>query len=57
MFPVVRYPYLVFYEVINNEVIIHHIRHGRRRPIDPSKVRSIRNLDLLRLSGLRPPPG
>jgi addiction module RelE/StbE family toxin len=33
--PVVRYPYLVFYEVSGEEVIIHHIRHGRRRPLAP----------------------
>ena len=28
-----RYPYLVFYEVLKNKVVIHHIRHGRRKPI------------------------
>ena len=40
LFPIVRYPYLVFYEVLGGEVVIHHIRHGRRRPIDPGDVRS-----------------
>ncbi len=40
MFPIVRYPYLVFYEVMDGEIVVHHIRHGRRRPIDPTKVRS-----------------
>lgn len=40
MFPIVRYPYLVFYEVFEGEVIVHHIRHGRRRPVDPGKVRT-----------------
>jgi plasmid stabilization system protein ParE len=29
---VASYPYLIFYEVIENEVIIHAIRHGARDP-------------------------
>lgn len=29
--PVGRYPYLVFYAVENDEVIILHVRHGARR--------------------------
>jgi len=40
MFPITRYPYLVFYEVLEGEVFIHHIRHGRREPLDPGAVRS-----------------
>ena len=40
MFPIVRYPYLVLYEVAGNEIAIHHIRHGRRKPVDPGGVRS-----------------
>ena len=40
MFPIVRYPYLVFYEVAGSEIVIHHIRHGRRKSIDPGGVRS-----------------
>ena len=28
----VPYPYLIFYEVTENEVIVHAIRHGARRP-------------------------
>lgn len=40
MFPIVRYPYLVFYEVASGEVVIHHIRHGRRKPTEPRGVRS-----------------
>ena len=40
MFPIVRYPYLVFYKVIESEVVVHHIRHGRRQAADPDKVRS-----------------
>jgi len=39
-FPIVRYPYLVFYEVVEGEIIIHHIRHGRREPPEPGDVRS-----------------
>jgi toxin ParE1/3/4 len=27
-----RYPYLVFYEVTDTEIIIHAIRHGARKP-------------------------
>ena len=40
MYPIVRYPYLVFYEAVGGEVVIHHIRHGRRKPLDPGNVRS-----------------
>jgi addiction module RelE/StbE family toxin len=40
MFPIVRYPYLVFYEVVGGEVIVHHIRHGRRERPEPGEVRS-----------------
>lgn len=40
MFPVVRYPYLVFYEVVGGGVVIHHIRHARREPLDPGDARS-----------------
>jgi toxin ParE1/3/4 len=39
MFPIVRYPYLVFYEVADGEIVIHRIRHGRRKPIDPADIR------------------
>ena len=38
--PIVHYPYLVFYEVLEDEVIIHHIRHGRRAPPGPAATRS-----------------
>src|SRR5262245_23742578 len=37
---IARYPYLVFYEVLESEVVVHHIRHGRRDPADPGNVRS-----------------
>jgi addiction module RelE/StbE family toxin len=40
MFPIVRYPYLVFYDIGGGEIVIHHIRHGRRIPIDQGGVRS-----------------
>jgi toxin ParE1/3/4 len=34
--PVLRYPYLVFYRVAGDELLILHIRHTSRRPIDPA---------------------
>ncbi len=40
MFPIVHYPYLVFYEVVAREIVVHHIRHARRRPLDPGDARS-----------------
>jgi plasmid stabilization system protein ParE len=40
MFPIVRCPYLVFYEVTDREIVVHHIRHARRRPVDPGDTRS-----------------
>ena len=40
MFPIVRYPYLVFYEVMEQEILIHHIRHARREPLDPDDASS-----------------
>jgi toxin ParE1/3/4 len=27
-----RFPYLIFYEIAASEIIIHHVRHGARRP-------------------------
>jgi toxin ParE1/3/4 len=33
--PVVRFPYVIFYRSEGNEVLILHIRHTSRRPIDP----------------------
>jgi addiction module RelE/StbE family toxin len=30
--PVVSHPYLIFYEVFQDEIAIVHIRHGARRP-------------------------
>ena len=32
--PVVRYPYLIFYRIAGDELLILHIRHSSRRPID-----------------------
>jgi toxin ParE1/3/4 len=34
--PVVRYPYLIFYRIGGNELLILHIRHSSRRAIDPA---------------------
>lgn len=36
--PLTRYPYLIFYSVLKDEVVILHIRHGARQPIDPSRL-------------------
>jgi toxin ParE1/3/4 len=33
--PVLRYPYLIYYRVAEDELLILHIRHTSRRPIDP----------------------
>jgi toxin ParE1/3/4 len=34
--PVLRYPYLIFYRIAGDEVLILHVRHASRRPIDPA---------------------
>ncbi len=34
--PVPRYPYLIFYRVVEDELVILHIRRTSRRPIDPA---------------------
>ena len=34
--PVVRYPYVIFYRIAGNELLILHIRHTSRRAIDPT---------------------
>ena len=36
--PVVRYPYLVFYTVSRDELLILHIRHGARVPVAPDEL-------------------
>jgi plasmid stabilization system protein ParE len=36
--PLTRYPYLVFYAVVDVAVVILHIRHGAREPFDPAGV-------------------
>jgi toxin ParE1/3/4 len=33
------YPYLVFYEVTDDEVIVHAVRHGAREPLDNPRSR------------------
>ena len=32
--PVLRFPYVIFYRVADDELLILHIRHTSRRPID-----------------------
>ncbi len=34
--PVLRYPYVIFYRIADEELLILHIRHTSRRPIDPA---------------------
>jgi plasmid stabilization system protein ParE len=36
--PLGRYPYLVFYTLRDDEIVILHVRHGARKPIDPSRL-------------------
>jgi toxin ParE1/3/4 len=35
--PVLRYPYLIYYRVAEDELFILHIRHTSRHPIDPAR--------------------
>lgn len=35
--PVVRYPYLIFYVVQRDALIVLHIRHGARAPLQPDE--------------------
>jgi plasmid stabilization system protein ParE len=34
--PVLHYPYVILYRISNEELLILHIRHTSRRPIDPA---------------------
>jgi plasmid stabilization system protein ParE len=36
--PLGNFPYRIFYTTSRNEMIILHIRHGARAPIDPSEL-------------------
>jgi plasmid stabilization system protein ParE len=36
--PVNRYPYLIFYTMRADEIVILHVRHGARAPIDPAQL-------------------
>ena len=36
--PIGRYPYLVFYTLNADEIVILHVRHGARKPVDPSRL-------------------
>jgi plasmid stabilization system protein ParE len=36
--PLGRYPYLVFYTLRDDEVVILHVRHGAREPVDPDRL-------------------
>ncbi len=34
--PVLRFPYVIFYRIAESELLILHLRHTSRRPIDPA---------------------
>jgi toxin ParE1/3/4 len=34
--PVVQYPYVIFYRIEADELLILHVRHTSRRPVDPT---------------------
>jgi plasmid stabilization system protein ParE len=34
--PVLRYPYVIFYRASGDELLILHVRHTSRRPLDPA---------------------
>jgi toxin ParE1/3/4 len=36
--PLARYPYLVFYTARGDEMLILHIRHGARAPVEPNEL-------------------
>jgi toxin ParE1/3/4 len=36
--PVTRYPYLIFYTVAEERVVVLHIRHAARKPVDPEAL-------------------
>ena len=36
--PVTRYPYLIFYTVTGDAVVVLHIRHGAREPAKPEDL-------------------
>jgi toxin ParE1/3/4 len=36
--PIGRFPYLVFYRLTETEILILHVRHAARRPIDPAAL-------------------
>jgi addiction module RelE/StbE family toxin len=36
--PLGRYPYLIFYTISDDELIVLHVRHGARRPVEPKRL-------------------
>jgi plasmid stabilization system protein ParE len=35
-FPVLRFPYVIFYRIAETELLVLHVRHTSRRPINPA---------------------
>lgn len=36
--PTARHPYLVFYRISDDELVILHVRHGARKRVDPAEL-------------------
>jgi plasmid stabilization system protein ParE len=36
--PIGQYPYRIFYTVAGEEVVVLHVRHAAREPVDPSDI-------------------
>jgi plasmid stabilization system protein ParE len=36
--PVARYPYLVYYTLVGNELVVVHVRHGARAAPSPANL-------------------
>jgi len=36
--PIVRYPYLIYYEIGQNELVVLRILHGARAPLSPDTL-------------------
>jgi len=36
--PLGRYPYLIFYTALENELVVLHVRHASRRPLEHDEL-------------------
>jgi plasmid stabilization system protein ParE len=37
--PLTRYPYLIYYSLVGDDLVILHIRQAARKPVDPSGLK------------------